>query len=55
MKKYRVVAFPDEEGNKKERATIEAENHEQAQAKAWRMFPEHHEVGVWEMEGGEEE
>lgn len=51
MKKYNVTAYPDEDGNKRQEAIIEAENYTQAQAKAWRMFPEWHEVGVFEMEG----
>lgn len=50
MKKYEVVAYPDEEGNKKQSAIIEAENHTQAQIKAWKMFPEWHEIGVYEAE-----
>lgn len=51
MKKYNIVAYADEDGNKRKEAIIEAENHTQAQAKAWRLFPEHHEIGVFEMEG----
>lgn len=50
MKKYNVVAYPDEEGNKRKEAVIEAENDSQAKIKAWRMFPEYHEVGVYEVE-----
>ncbi len=51
MKKYKVIAYSDEEGNKKQIAIIKAENHTQAQIKAWKMFPGWHEIGVWEMEG----
>ena len=51
MKKYSVVAHPDEDGYPRKEAVIEAENHTQAQAKAWRLFPEYHEVGVYELEG----
>ncbi len=51
MKKYSVVAYPDDEGNKRQEAIIEAENYTQAQTKAWNKFPEHHEVGVYELEG----
>ena len=50
MKKYDVIAYPDEDGNKRQEAVIEAENYTQAQIKAWRMFPQHHEIGVYEME-----
>ena len=51
MKKYEVVAYPDEEGNKRQEAIIEANNQDDAYRKAWRLFPEHHEIGVYEMEG----
>ena len=51
MKKYEVVAYPDEDGNKRQETVIEAENHTQAKIKAWRMFPEYHEIGVYEVEG----
>lgn len=50
MKKYSVTAYPDEDGNKRQDAIIEANNQDEAYRKAWRMFPEHHEVGVWEVE-----
>ena len=50
MKKYTVIAYPDEDGYPRRCATIEAENHEQAKIKAWRMFPEYHQVGVFEQE-----
>ena len=51
MKKYNIVAYADEDGNKRQEAFIEAEDYTQAQSKAWRLFPEHHEIGVFEMEG----
>lgn len=51
MKKYNIVAYADEDGNKRQEAVIEAEDYTQAQIKAWRMFPEYHELGVFEMEG----
>lgn len=51
MKKYNVVAYPDEDGNKRQEAVIEAVDYRQAQIKAWKMFPEHHEIGVYEVEG----
>ena len=48
MKKYDVVVYPD--GYPKQVATIEAESHKEAESKAWRMFPEYHEIGVFENE-----
>lgn len=51
MKKYNIVAYADEDGNKRQEAVIEAEDYTQAQIKAWNKFPEYHEVGVFEMEG----
>lgn len=48
MKKYTVVAYGDEDGYPRQSTTIEAANQEEAQSKAWRLFPEHHEVGVFE-------
>lgn len=47
--KYTVVAYADPEcGLKKRKVSIEADNHKDAEAKAWDMFPEYHEVGVYE-------
>ena len=51
MMRYHVVAYPDEEGNKRQEAIIEANNQDDAYRKAWRLFPEHHEIGVFEMKG----
>lgn len=51
MKKYEIVAYPDEEGNRRQEAEIEANNYQDAFNKAWRMFPEHHEIGVYEKKG----
>ena len=51
MKKYNIVAYADEDGNKRKEAVIEAEDYTQAQIKAWDKFPEYHEMGVFEMEG----
>lgn len=48
MKKYTVVAYPDEDGYPKKETTIEAKDEQQAQSIAWRLFPEYHEVGVFE-------
>ena len=46
--KYNVIAYPDEDGYPRQETTIIAANREQAQDKAWRMFPEYHEVAVFE-------
>ena len=50
MKQYHVIAYADEDGYPRKEATIEARNKDEAQNKAWRMFPEYHEVGVFEKE-----
>jgi hypothetical protein len=55
MKKYNVIAYADEDGYPRQTAIIEAENQDEAQDKAWKLFPEYHEVGAWEMKGGEGE
>lgn len=48
-KEFSVVAYPDEEGGlKKQTATVRAEDIYQAYDIAWQMFPEYHEIGVWE-------
>lgn len=49
MKKYTVIAYTDEDGYPRQSATIEAENQEDAQSQAWKLFPEYHEVGVFEV------
>ena len=50
MARYDVIAYPDEEGNKRQSTIIKAENYENALKMAWRMFPEHHEIGVYEID-----
>ena len=45
--KYTVIAYA-ESGLPRKEATITAHNKDEAWARAWRMFPEYHEVGVWE-------
>ena len=45
--RYTVIAYA-EGGLPHKAATITANNHEEAWDKAWRMFPEYHEMGVWE-------
>ena len=49
MKKYDVIAYADEDGNPRREGVVEAENHAEAERKAWHMFPEHHEIGVFEI------
>ena len=48
--KYKVIAYPDEDGYPRKSAIVEANNKAQAEDKAWRMFPEYHEIGVFEIE-----
>lgn len=58
MKKFTVIAYSDEDGYPRRETTIKADNYEQAQDMAWRLFPEYHEVGVFEekiTEQGEQE
>ena len=49
MAKYCVIAYADEDDYPRKEAVIEARNKEEAQSRAWRMFPEYHEVGVFEV------
>jgi hypothetical protein len=48
VKKYTVIAYADEDGYPRQSTTIEAANQEDAQSRAWKLFPEYHEVGVFE-------
>lgn len=50
MARYEIVAYPDEEGNTRQSTIIRAESYEKALDMAWRIFPEHHEVGVYEID-----
>ena len=50
MARYTVIAYPDD-GYPRKEAIITARNERQAWDKAWQMFPEYHEVGVFEMKG----
>ena len=45
--KYTVIAYT-EGGLPRKETTITARNKDEAWAKAWRLFPEYHEVGVLE-------
>jgi hypothetical protein len=48
LAKYTVKAYGEEsEGLKTITTTIEADSDREAKKKAWEMFPEYHEVGVW--------
>lgn len=50
MKVFLVVAYKDlEDCLKEQKVHIEAENFEQAKREAWNMFPEYHQVGVFEQ------
>ena len=48
MKNFTVIAYPDENGYPKRETIIKAKDEQQAQRIAWRLFPEYHEVGVFE-------
>ena len=52
MKKFEIVAYPECEGNyylpRKEK-TITARDREAAIDRAWREFPEYHEVNAFEV------
>lgn len=45
--KYTVIAYAEDRLPRKE-ATITARNKDEAWAKAWRLFAEYHEMGVFE-------
>ena len=52
MKKWQIVAYAEcDEGHlPRKEAVIYADTHAEAEHKGWHMFPEYHEVGVYEME-----
>ena len=52
MKKWQIVAYAehDEGSLPRKEAVIYAETHKKAVAKGFKMFPEYHEIGVYEME-----
>ena len=51
MGRYLVRAYADEEyGLKEQKVIIKAENYAKAKEKAWDMFAEYHEIGVWEYD-----
>lgn len=45
--KFTVIAYA-EDGFPRKEMTITARDKDEAWSKAWRMFPEYHEVGVYE-------
>ena len=48
--KWEVIAYADPEmGLKKNCAFVWADSREEAERKAWAMFPEYHEIGVFEV------
>ena len=47
--KYTVVAYAEERLPRKE-VDITAKTKDEAWNKAWKMFPEYHEVGVFEID-----
>ena len=49
MPKYFIKAYRDYEyGLKEQTKIITAKDEEEAWTKAWKTFPEYHEIGVWE-------
>ena len=51
MKKWKIVAYPecDEGYLPKKKAFVYAKDWDEAMDKGWRMFPEYHEVGAFEV------
>ena len=51
-KKWTIVAYPerDEGYLPRKEEIVYAENHDEAMRIAWRVFPEYHEVGAYEMD-----
>ena len=47
--RYTVVAYA-EEGLPRKEVEITAKTKDQAWSQAWRLFPEYHEVGVFEID-----
>lgn len=52
MKKYVIVAYPesDEGYLPRQEKIVEARDSEEALYKGWRLFPEYHQVGAFEVE-----
>lgn len=48
MRTWEIVAFADSEyGLPRKTATVQAESHQEAMSKAYKMFPEYHEIGAY--------
>jgi hypothetical protein len=52
MKKWLIVAYPecDEGYLPRQEKEVYAETHAEAERKGFRLFPEYHEVGAYEIE-----
>lgn len=51
MKKWIIVAYPeaDEGYLPRKEKEVKAETHDEAMKMGWRLFPEYHEVGAFEV------
>ena len=49
MAKYCIIAYPDEDGYTRTETTVEARDKTEAWYKASRLFPEYHEIGIYEV------
>ena len=51
MKKWTIVAYPecDEGYLPRKEAIVEADTHAEAERKGFRLFPQYHEIGAYEM------
>lgn len=52
MKKWQIIAYPecDEGYLPRQEAIVEAQTHSAAIRKGFKLFPEYHEVGAYEIE-----
>lgn len=52
MKKWIIVAYPEHDKGYllRKEAVVYAETHREAESKGFRLFPEYHEVGAYEVE-----
>ena len=48
MKKYVIVAYP-EDGMPRREKVVSARTKDEAESMGWRLFPEYHEIGVYEI------
>ena len=49
MAKYCVIAYAYEDGYTRKETTVEARDKTEAWYKASRLFPEYHEIGIYEV------